>query len=58
MRRMHETLRLKHHLRHTGRMQYGLFLKSAGMTLEDSLKFWRSEFVKVMAIEKVLSSEL
>jgi len=53
MRRMHETLRAKHHLRHAGRMQYGLFLKSAGLTLEDALKFWRSEFVKIMAVEKV-----
>ncbi|XP_059480183.1 DNA primase large subunit [Neocloeon triangulifer] len=52
MRRMHETLRLKHHLRHAARMQYGLFLKGAGLSLEDALKFWRSEFVKVMAVEK------
>ncbi|XP_065343659.1 DNA primase large subunit-like [Cloeon dipterum] len=52
MRRMHETLRAKHHLRHAARLQYTLFLKGAGLSLEDAMKFWRSEFVKVMAVEK------
>lgn len=38
MRQCHETLRTKHHLKHGGRIQYGLFLKAIGVTLEDSLR--------------------
>lgn len=38
MRQCHETLRSKHHLKHHGRLQYGLFLKGIGVTLEDSLR--------------------
>lgn len=46
MRQLHKALRDNHHLRHGGRMQYGLFLKGIGLTLEQALQFWRSEFVK------------
>ncbi|MBN3308890.1 DNA primase large subunit [Amia ocellicauda] len=46
MRHLHKALRDSHHLRHGGRMQYGLFLKGIGLTLEQALQFWRSEFIK------------
>ncbi|XP_042624827.1 DNA primase large subunit-like isoform X2 [Cyprinus carpio] len=46
MRHLHKALRENHHLRHGGRMQYGLFLKGIGLTLDQALQFWRSEFVK------------
>uniref|UniRef100_A0A3P8Z0P9 DNA primase large subunit n=1 Tax=Esox lucius TaxID=8010 RepID=A0A3P8Z0P9_ESOLU len=46
MRQLHRALRESHHLRHGGRMQYGLFLKGVGLTLDQALQFWRSEFVK------------
>ncbi|XP_030628112.1 DNA primase large subunit [Chanos chanos] len=46
MRQLHKALRENHHLRHGGRMQYGLFLKGIGLTLEQALQFWRSEFIK------------
>ncbi|CAH3839921.1 unnamed protein product [Pieris brassicae] len=52
MRQLHEFLRSTHHLKHGGRLQYGLFLKGIGVTLEDSLKFWRQEFTKVMDLDK------
>ncbi|KAJ2944582.1 hypothetical protein O0L34_g3933 [Tuta absoluta] len=52
MRQLHEQLRLAHHLRHGGRLQYGLFLKGIGVTLEDSLRFWRDEFTKIMDLDK------
>nr|XP_056712660.1 DNA primase large subunit [Euleptes europaea] len=46
MRQLHKSLRDNHHLRHGGRMQYGLFLKGIGLTLEQALQFWKSEFIK------------
>eukprot|EP00064_Thunnus_orientalis_P010692 superscaffoldBa00001476_g10718 len=46
MRQLHQALRENHHLRHGGRMQYGLFLKGIGLSLEQALQFWRSEFVR------------
>ncbi|VDO36130.1 Uncharacterized protein BM_BM6140 [Brugia malayi] len=52
MRNIHNRLRVDHHLRHGARMQYGLFLKAVGMTLEDALNFWRSEFTKKMDSDK------
>lgn len=32
------------HLKHTARLQYGLFLKGIGLTLEEALIFWRKSF--------------
>nr|XP_060608786.1 DNA primase large subunit [Anolis sagrei ordinatus] len=46
MRQLHKALRENHHLRHGGRMQYGLFLKGIGLTLEQALQFWKAEFIK------------
>ncbi|XP_066535670.1 DNA primase large subunit [Hoplias malabaricus] len=46
MRQLHKSLRENHHLRHGGRLQYGLFLKGIGLTLDQALQFWRSEFIK------------
>ena len=53
MRHLHETLRATHHLKHGGRIQYGLFIKGIGLTLEHSLKFWRDEFCKNLDVDKV-----
>jgi DNA primase large subunit len=52
MRNIHEILRKEHHLRHYGRLHYGLFLKSVGLSLEDALRFFRDEFVKKITPEK------
>ncbi|XP_070697326.1 DNA primase large subunit [Pempheris klunzingeri] len=46
MRQLHQSLRENHHLRHGGRMQYGLFLKGIGLSLEQALQFWRLEFIR------------
>ena len=35
-----------HHLKHDARQQLGLFLKGIGVTMEDSVAFWREEFMK------------
>ncbi|QRW08226.1 carbohydrate esterase family 10 protein [Ceratobasidium sp. AG-Ba] len=44
MRNLHDALRKDHHLRHHGRLQYGLFLKAIGMSVEEALTFWRRGF--------------
>jgi len=46
MRTLHEALYTNSHLKNSGRMQYGLFLKGIGVTLEDALRFWRDAFLK------------
>ncbi|EZA50490.1 hypothetical protein DMN91_009628 [Ooceraea biroi] len=46
MRTLHEALVTNSHLKNSGRMQYGLFLKGIGVTLEDALRFWRDAFLK------------
>lgn len=51
MRQMHETFRRTHHLRYMARQQYGLFLKGIGVTLEDSLRFWREGFTQKTDID-------
>jgi DNA primase large subunit len=52
MRNCHEAIRSSHHIKHGGRIQYGLFLKGIGVSLEDSLRFWREEFTKIMEPDK------
>lgn len=44
MRSLHMTLRKSHHLKHFGRLQYTLFLKGIGLSLEDCITFWRQSF--------------
>ena len=39
-------LRTSHHLEYKARLQYGLFLKGIGLTLDDAIKFFRGEFAK------------
>eukprot|EP00094_Tigriopus_californicus_P000184 TCALIF_00178-PA protein Name:"Similar to Prim2 DNA primase large subunit (Rattus norvegicus)" AED:0.06 eAED:0.06 QI:0/0/0/0.5/1/1/2/0/528 len=46
MKSMQMTLNSTHHLKYNGRLQYGLFLKGAGLSMEDAIKFFRSEFTK------------
>jgi DNA primase large subunit len=43
MKYLHTKLHSSHHLGHTARMQYGLFLKGIGVTLEDALVYWKTE---------------
>mmetsp|Transcript_3120 Transcript_3120/g.6789 ORF Transcript_3120/g.6789 Transcript_3120/m.6789 type:complete len:550 (+) Transcript_3120:140-1789(+) len=50
----HMMLKLKqeHHLRHQGRQQLSLFLKSIGLPLEEALLFWRQEFAPRVPSDK------
>jgi len=42
------TLRKNSHLKHFGRLQYTLFLKGIGLSLEECLRFWRGSFRLIM----------
>ena len=44
MQVLHTSLKSESHLKHGGRMQYGLFLKGIGLPLSEALDFWRSSF--------------
>ncbi|XP_053978780.1 DNA primase large subunit-like isoform X1 [Hylaeus volcanicus] len=52
MRTLHEGLRTQHHLKNSARIQYGLFIKGIGVTLEDALRFWKMEFTKKIDPDK------
>ena len=51
MSHLHTTLRQNSHLKHYGRLQYTLFLKGLGLSLEDCILFWRRSF-KLITDEK------
>ena len=46
MATIQQVLTTSHHIKYKARLQYGLFLKGIGMTLEDAMKFFRGEFTK------------
>lgn len=52
MQQLHHSLKTNHHLKHNGRMQYGLFLKGIGLSMEDAIRFWKTEFCKQMDGDK------
>lgn len=52
MRHIHDTFKATSHMKHFCRLQYGLFTKGIGLSLEDALTFWRTEFTKKMDGEK------
>ena len=52
MKHLHGGLRKESHLKHWGRLQYGLFLKGAGMELEDATRFFELAFSKVTPHDK------
>lgn len=51
MSQLHAGLKRDHKLKHWGRLQYGLFLKGAGMSMEESLVFFQREFGKIMTFD-------
>lgn len=44
MQNLHKTLRANNHLKHFGRLQYTLFLKGIGLSLQECIIFWRKSF--------------
>jgi DNA primase large subunit len=47
MANLHRALRRDAHLKHYGRLQYSLFLKGIGLSLDEALYFWRTAFTKM-----------
>ena len=46
MKTLYTALKNQHHLKHFGRLQLSLYLKGIGLTMEESLIFWKTEFCK------------
>eukprot|EP00842_Homolaphlyctis_polyrhiza_P006472 jgi/Hompol1/6826/HPOL_000294-RA len=47
MQSLHQSLRKNAHLKHFGRLQFGLFLKGIGLPLDEALIFWRKAFSRL-----------
>ncbi|KAI9329735.1 eukaryotic and archaeal DNA primase, large subunit-domain-containing protein, partial [Obelidium mucronatum] len=47
MSNLHLHLKADAHLKHSGRLQFGLFLKGTGLPLEEALVYWRKAFHKL-----------
>ena len=52
MQHLYATLQTDRHLRHAGRLQLGLFLKKAGLSLDESMAFWKAGFAPRTTGEK------
>ncbi|KAH8924830.1 DNA primase, large subunit [Atractiella rhizophila] len=46
MRHLYDTLKKDGHLKHYARLQFGLFLKGIGLSIEDALRFWKTHFTR------------
>ena len=46
MKAMQKSLDSTHHLKYKARLQYGLFLKGIGLSMEDAIRFFRGEFTR------------
>ena len=46
MKSMQCALTDSHHLKYKARLQYGLFLKGIGLSMEDAIRYFRGEFVR------------
>lgn len=49
---IHRNLTNESHLKHNGRLQYSLFLKGLGLSLNDSIKFWQNKFAAKTSLDK------
>jgi DNA primase large subunit len=47
MRNLNDSLKHDKHLKHDGRLQYGLFLKGIGLSVQEALVFWRTSFSNI-----------
>ncbi|KAI9331903.1 eukaryotic and archaeal DNA primase, large subunit-domain-containing protein [Pilaira anomala] len=47
MRNLNDALKHDKHLKHEGRLQFGLFIKGMGLSVEEALVFWRKAFSNI-----------
>lgn len=52
MQRLHAGLNKEHKLKHWGRLQYTLFLKGAGLSLEDASAYFQRHFTRLMTVDQ------
>jgi DNA primase large subunit len=52
MKSLITAFRNKHHLKHFGRLQLGLFIKGLGLSMDEAYTFWKKEFTKKMDTDK------
>ena len=52
MKQLYMVVKNKHHAKHYGRLQLGLFLKGLGLTMEEAYAFWKQEFCKNLDSDK------
>jgi DNA primase large subunit len=52
MKNQHKGLRADSHLKHQGRLQYSLFLKGAGLSLDEAMLFWEQAFSRLTPHDK------
>ena len=52
MKNLHTNLRANSHLKHQARLQYSLFLKGAGLSMEEALLFWEQAFARLTPHDK------
>lgn len=52
MRNLYESIKATHHMKHHGRLQFGLFLKGIGLSLDNAIKYWKGEFTKLIDEDK------
>ena len=53
MAQFHSRLRTEHHLKHAGRLLYVLFLKGAGMSVQDTGRLLLGEFKKRLSADVI-----
>ena len=46
MRSMQNALDATHHIKYNARLQYGLFLKGIGLSMDDAIRYFKGEFTK------------
>ena len=49
---LYDAVKREHHLRHEGRRQLQLYMKGIGLSLEEAMLFWKTEFCKKIPAEK------
>lgn len=52
MQQLHAGLKRDHKLKHQGRLQYGLFLKGTGMSMEEHMLYFQREFTRIITSEQ------